>query len=42
MAKGARNRKIRKDALLVKEGGDPRPIKSIARWLRRNKNVRIA
>ncbi len=40
MAKGARNRKFRKDAFALKSAGDERPIKSISRQLRRNKNVR--
>lgn len=39
MAKGARNRKYRKDALVLKQNGDERPIKSIARFLRRNRNA---
>ena len=38
MAKGARNRKYRKIAYAMKSAGDARPIKSIARSLRRNKN----
>ena len=38
MAKGARNRKYRKIAHALKVTGDTRPIKSIARSLRRNKN----
>jgi hypothetical protein len=40
MAKGERNRRYRKAALLLKLAGDSRPIKSITRQLRRNRNYR--